>query len=210
MFDLELRPISQQVLRPVARLLVGVRPDTITLIAGLVGLGAAASAAFGVWPLAVAAWLANRVLDGLDGVVARLRNGAGSDAGGYLDMTVDVAVYALVPLGVAIGIGSHGAWVAVAVLLASFYFNTITWTYLSAVLEKRQLAGSANGRVGAATSIVMPRGLIEGAETAALFSLMLATPLIGPGWPVAVIWIMAALVTAGGLARFALGRKMLR
>ncbi len=210
MFDTKLRPVCHQVLEPLARPVARRSADSITVIGGLVGTGAALAAAFGLWPVAVVAWLANRILDGVDGMVARFTNGTGSDSGGYLDMSVDVLVYALVPLGVATGVGSTAGWIAVALLLASFYFNTITWAYLAAVLERRQ---ATNGHLSGgeqSTSILMPPGLIEGAETIVLFTVLLVSPMAGPTWPVVVMGAMAASVAVGGFARLSTGLRVLR
>ncbi len=197
-------------LGPLARPLADASPDAISVVGGAIGVAAALSAAVGLWPLALLAWLVNRVVDGIDGIVARFGQEAGTDAGGYLDITIDVAVYALLPLGVAIGVGSNAAWIATAVLLASFYFNTITWAYLAAVLEKRNAAQAESAELHRSTSVVMPSGLVEGAETTVLFTVLLLAPLIGPSWPVAVMAVMAALVVFGGVARLVNGLELLR
>ena len=133
---------------------------------------------------AVGLWLVNRLLDGLDGALAR-RTGRQSDLGAYADILSDVAVYAAIPVGIAAGQGGEGAWIAAGVLLATFYVNAIAWSYLSALLERR---GAGAGARGEATSVTMPPGLIEGAETVVLFTIALAVP----DWSVAVMWTMAA------------------
>lgn len=210
MFDLELRPVASRALEPLAAPLTGVRPEAITVLGGIVGVVAALAAALSLWPVAVLAWLFNRLLDGLDGAVARA-GGGGTDAGGYLDITVDSAVHAVLTLGVAVGLGSTAAWVATAMLVASFYFNTVTWAYLSALAEKRRSVNSSSqADVNFTTSVVMPRGLIEGAETAAFFTVLLLVPMVDRHWPVAVMWAMAGLVTLGAVVRFANGHRSLR
>lgn len=146
-------------------------------------------------------WLANRIVDGLDGVVART-TGRTSDTGGYLDMVVDVVVYAAIPLGVAVGKGGTAAWTAAAVLLASFYLNTITWSYLAALLEKRGWGAASKGE---STSITMPAGLVEGTETIVAYTLLLALPSAA----VAIMGAMAALVLLGAALRVRQGMALL-
>ena len=51
----------------------GVRPLALTGIGWLVGVGACAAVGARLWLLGLALWLANRLLDGLDGAVARVR-----------------------------------------------------------------------------------------------------------------------------------------
>ena len=166
------------------------------------GLGAALAAAFGLWPVALIGWLANRFLDGLDGAVAR-SNDRDSDAGGYLDVGFDVLVYAAIPIGVAIGIGSESVWIVTALLLGAFYLNVTSWLYLSALLEKRGRGAQSRGEN---TSVTMPVGLVEGTETVVWFAVMLAVPSL-------VVWWMASMALAVALSaslRFWQGSALLR
>ena len=116
-------------------------------------------------------WLLNRILDGLDGVVAR-RHDKQSDFGGYLDLFFDFLVYLAVPISFAVAMPATPLilW-ALAGLLASYYLNTMTWMGLSALLEKRQMQAKIRQ-----TSMEMPTGLIEGAETIVLYTLFFVSP----------------------------------
>lgn len=187
MLDLRLRPAKDRALEPVTRILAPrVGANALTAVSLALALAAAASA-WAAWPLvAVGCWGASRLVDGLDGPVARAR-GEASDLGGYLDMTADTIGYALIPVGVALGVDDRAGWVATTVLLAVLFVNAISWSYLAAVLEKRALGASHRGEM---TSVTMPGGLIEGTETIALYTLLLAVP----AWATAVAAIMAALV----------------
>lgn len=202
MFDRRLRPIKDRVLEPVAeRLARHVGANTVTGVALAAALVAASLAAGGRHLLAVGAWLLGRLLDGLDGAVARRRNEA-SDYGGYLDMVADTVGYAAVPVGVAFGVDERAAWIALALLLASFYVNAISWTWLSAVLEKR---GAGAATTGETTSVTMPGALVEGTETIIFFALFLALPDLA-------VWIfttMAVLVTVNMIQRLAWARRAL-
>ena len=68
--------------------------------------------------LALGLWLVNRLLDGLDGTLAR-RSGRQSERGAYADILADVIVYAAIPLGIAAGQDDRAAWIAAGALLAT-------------------------------------------------------------------------------------------
>jgi phosphatidylglycerophosphate synthase len=200
--DRALRRRTEVVLAPLVRAVPRrVHPTAVTVLAVVPGAGAAVAAGAGLPALAVALWLANRVLDGLDGAVAR-RSGRQTDLGGYADILLDVVVYAAVPLGIAAGLDSRAGWVAAAVLLATFYVNAISWSYLSALLERRGAGASARADT---TSVTMPPGLVEGAETVVLFTVALAVP----SWSVAVMWVMAGAVLVGVGQRVVAARRAL-
>jgi phosphatidylglycerophosphate synthase len=202
MLDLRLRPLKERFLEPVAaRLARRVSANAVTAAALVITLGAATLAAAGQPIAAVVAWLLGRLLDGLDGPIARHR-GAASDFGGYLDMVADTIGYAAVPIGVALGIDDRTAWVAVSVLLGMFFINTISWSYLSAVLEKRGAGASATGEL---TTITMPPALVEGTETIVLFSLFLAFPQ----WAAWLFTAMAAMVAVNVAQRLSWAQRHL-
>ncbi|MFT7600798.1 MAG: phosphatidylglycerophosphate synthase [Acidimicrobiales bacterium] len=193
MLDGRARPLAARLLGPLgAGPLATVPPLLLTAVGLSIGLGASLAAANRWWSLALAGWLLNRFVDGLDGLVAR-RAGRTSDVGGYLDMCADVVVYAAVPLGVAWGIDRRSVWIAAAFLVASFYVNIVSWSYLAALLEKRAVGARSRGEV---TSIAMPRGLIEGTETIVWFSVILIIPGASP-------WTMGSM--AGAVALSAVG-----
>jgi hypothetical protein len=115
----------------------------------------------------------------------------------------DTVGYAVIPLGIAAAIDTRAAWITVAVLLATFYVNAVSWTYMAALLEKRARGATA---LDGSTSTIMPRGLVEGAETIVFFTLALA-------WPdgaVAVLAVMAAAVFATVVERLWWARTVLR
>lgn len=202
MLDLRLRPLKERILEPIAaRLGRRVSANALTGFALVVTLGAAVLAATGQPIAAVTAWLVGRLLDGLDGPVARHR-GAASDFGGYLDMVADTIGYAAVPIGVAFGVDERSAWIAVSVLLGAFFINTISWSYLSAVLEKKGAGASATGEM---TTITMPPALVEGTETIVLFSLFIAFPQ----WSTWLFAVMSALVAVNVGQRVAWARQHL-
>ena len=170
----------------------------VTWLAFLAGIVAAAFAYFGSVPWSVGLWLLGRVLDGLDGAIAR-ESGSQSDYGGYLDIVLDIVVYAAVPLALAFGQGSPNAVAAAAVLMGAFYINVGSWMYLSALLEKRLAAGINP------TSVVMPAGLVEGSETVAFYTLF----LLIPGLLIEFFLVMAALTLLTALVRTIFAKRLL-
>lgn len=190
MKDALLRREKDRLLRPlVARYLANVSPNQLSIVAVIPGILAAVAVVNGQVGVGLLLWLLNRVLDGIDGLAARIHNKA-SDWGGYLDLLLDFVVYLLVPLSFVWATPTAQNLWALIFLLLSFQVNTLSWTLLSAILEKRR-----QGERNRLTTMEMPTGLIEGAETVFLFSLF----FILPGYVAALFWIMGALVffTAG-------------
>jgi len=163
MFDTPLRKFKDEVGTPLARGLSRVSPITISFIGLVFGLLAAWSAYRQLYIVAFGLWIFNRVLDGLDGLIARLHNKQ-SDLGGYVDILTDFVAYAALPIGLAAGSPSNELYLALAFMLASFYVNVASWMYLAAILEKQ-----AARDIETQTTIVMPPGLIGGFETIVAF-----------------------------------------
>ncbi|MBW6466665.1 MAG: CDP-alcohol phosphatidyltransferase family protein [Brevefilum sp.] len=167
MFDDYLREIKDRLAQPLAMKMVNANPKTISLIGLVSGIFSAVFAFLGFYGVALVMWLANRSLDGLDGLIARL-HGKQDDFGGYLDIMLDFTVYAALPIGLVLGAPSPDRYVALIVMLAGFYINTASWMYLAAILEKR-----ASRQPDIKTTITMPSGLIGGFETIVFFSLFI-------------------------------------
>jgi phosphatidylglycerophosphate synthase len=170
MFDTFMRRLKDRLIEPLAVPLGSVSPAFITILGLLTGLTAALLAAFGSVIPSLLVWLLSRILDGLDGLVARRFNKQ-SDFGGYLDIVCDFAVYAAVPIGLTLARPTTINFIALAVMLASFYVNAASWMYLSALLEKRAARTSETQ-----TSIIMPAGLIGGTESISAFCIFLLFP----------------------------------
>ncbi|MEM7800138.1 MAG: CDP-alcohol phosphatidyltransferase family protein, partial [Chloroflexota bacterium] len=83
MLDQTTREIKERALRPIAIISSGIDPTAVTWVALVLGIGSAIFAAMGNFPAALILWAINRVLDGLDGTIARL-NDKQSDLGGYI------------------------------------------------------------------------------------------------------------------------------
>jgi phosphatidylglycerophosphate synthase len=201
MFDHLLRGLKDQLLAPLAHLLRRASPNVLSLVALLLGLGAAVAAARGAWGVGLACWLANRVTDGLDGAVARVA-GTQTDFGGYLDILLDFVVYAAIPLGCAVQSPDRGVVIWAAVLEASFFVNACSWMYLSAVLEKRASGAAASGEL---TTVTMPPALVAGFETVVFFSLF----FLFPGRLTLLFPLMAGLVGINVVQRLIWARRRL-
>ena len=167
MFDSTLRRFKDQVGAPLARRMSRVSPTFISLLALVAGLLTAWFDFTQFYLVAFGFWILNRILDGLDGLIAR-QHQRQSDFGGYVDILTDFIVYAALPIGLAAGSPSSERYLALAFLLAAFYVNSASWMYLSAILEKR-----ASHSPETQTTIVMPAGIIGGFETIIAYSIFI-------------------------------------
>jgi phosphatidylglycerophosphate synthase len=134
----------------------GVKPGTVTLIGLAAGIGACVAAGLEAWPIALALFLINRTLDGLDGAVARV-GGGGTDLGGLLDFVADFVVYGGFVVGVAVA--EPDARIACAALLAAYLLNNVALLSFASLVEKRRLG------LGDERSLRFTPGLTEGTET---------------------------------------------
>jgi phosphatidylglycerophosphate synthase len=173
----------------------GVRPGWLTGAGWVVGVGACAAAGLRLWPLALVLWLGNRLLDGLDGPVARA--GAPTERGGFLDVVADFSVYGGFVVGVAVGVPS--ARLACVVLLAAYYVSGTALLALSSLAERRSLAG------GDERSLRLGGGLAEGTETVVVYVLF----CLLPGQAAGIAWGFAAAVVATAVQRVVTGLRLL-
>ncbi|MDQ2665640.1 MAG: CDP-alcohol phosphatidyltransferase family protein [Gemmatimonadota bacterium] len=189
MLDLILRPVKERVFAPAARA-IGQRlsPMALTLVAFVAGISAAVLVALGAYRPALALWLLNRLLDGLDGSLARAQ-GSQTDFGGYVDILLDFVVYAAIPIAFVIASPRLPLAVAALVLLGSFYLNAASWMYLAALLERRDLGARSRGEL---TSITMPAGVVGGTETILFYTVF----FLLPDRLVVLFGVMSALVLA--------------
>jgi phosphatidylglycerophosphate synthase len=187
MFDAALLPPLRAVLDAPARALVsrGVAPDQVTLVGFAIGLLALPALWLGWYALALALILANRLADGLDGIMAR-RVGA-TDRGAFLDIALDFFFYATVPLGFALAAPENA--LAGAVLICAFVGTGSSFLAFAVIAAKRGMQADAFPTKG----IFYLGGLTEGFETILVFAVM----CLFPGWfiPLAFAFAAACLVT---------------
>lgn len=171
MIDATILPLQKAALQPVAERLAhrGVKADQISLVGFLAGVGAFIALCFGQWLAALLLIFANRILDGLDGAVARIQGP--TDRGAYLDIALDMVFYALIPLGFAVAAPDMNALPA-AVLIVSFVGTGSSFLAFSAVAAKLGRKAPEFPTKG----IYYAGGLAEGFETIAVFVAMCLLP----------------------------------
>jgi phosphatidylglycerophosphate synthase len=177
----------------------GVAADQVTVAGFAIGLGAAVAIAANYSSFGLGLIVLNRLCDGVDGAIARaaLTGQSGpTDRGGFLDIALDFAFYAAIPLAFAVQAPAANA-LAAAFLLAAFLANGAAFLAFAAIAGKRGLTTSAQG----AKSIYYVAGLAEGAETIVVFCAFCL-------WPAAFPWLaagFAAVCIASAIARVVLG-----
>ena len=139
-------------------------------LAGLgVGLLAIPLLAWQRYDVALLVILLNRLIDGLDGAIARQRGP--TTFGGYLDILCDMAFYAAVPVGFALARPENALWAAL--LLASFVCTASS--FLGRAVVAAQLGEPDDGARGR-KSFFHAAGIIEGTETVIAFILFCLFP----------------------------------
>ncbi|PFG19148.1 CDP-alcohol phosphatidyltransferase family protein [Serinibacter salmoneus] len=206
MFDARLRRRFGGGLEALARAVdrPWITPDGLTLTGLVVGLGSAGLAAAQWWWWSLAAWLLSRVLDGVDGPLARRRGRTGSAAGGFLDITSDFVVYGATVIGVAVGVtpasASPGDWLPFAAVLLAYYVNGAAFLAFSSLAER------TGKRIEDGRSLSFLGGLTEGAETIVVHAAWLILPQYAAD--IALVW--AALVSLSAVHRIVTGYRVLR
>lgn len=147
----------------------GITADALTWTGFGAGLSAIALVAGEYYGAGLLAFLLNRLLDGLDGAVAR-RRGI-TDLGGYLDITLDFVIYAGFVLGFALAQPAENG-LAAAFLLFSFMGTASTFLAFAAIAARRGLASERYGP----KAIYYLGGLTEGTETILAFGLFCLLP----------------------------------
>lgn len=176
----------------------GASANAITLMGLVSGLLAAAMLAAG-WPAwwALLPLLVGRLLDGLDGAVARA--GQKTDFGGYLDIFCDFVFYGAVPLAFVLRDPAENG-VAGAFLLAAFYVNAASFLGYAILAAKRRITTTQQGE----KSLYYATGLLEGTETILFFIVLCLFPAsFAP-----VAWVFGTLCLVTATARVVLARRV--
>lgn len=206
------RPVRALLERPVGALAAaldrpGITPDGLTVAGLVLGLASAVAAAVQLWALALVLWLVSRVIDGLDGALARRRRADGrvtsdSEAGGFLDITADFVVYGATVLGVALGATAafDAPWQPFAAVLLAYYVNGAAFLAFSSIAER------TGRRIDDGRSLSFLGRIAEGTETIVVHSLWLIVPFWA--WQLAVVW--AVFVGISAVQRMVAGYRALR
>lgn len=206
------RPMRALIARPVdalARALdrPGITPDRLTIAGLVLGVASAVAAGLQWWAAALVLWLLSRVVDGVDGALARRRRAAApgtthSEAGGFLDITADFVAYGATVVGVAVGATAafDAPWWPFLAVLFAYYINGAAFLAFSSIAERtgRQLD---DGR-----SLSFLGRIAEGTETIVVHSLWLILPFWAA--PIAIGW--AAIVGVSAVQRMVAGYRALR
>lgn len=190
MFDARLRGWIDPPLNAVGRWLarVHIGADEVTLTGFVCGMMGAVAIVFNQMWVALALILLGRLLDGLDGAIARATQT--TDRGGFLDIALDFIFYGSVPLAFAMLDPFRNALPA-AGLIASFYANGAVFLAFSIMAQKRGLETTLQGT----KSLYYMAGLAEGAETIAVF---VAFCLFPSGFPwLAGLFALVCYASAG-------------
>ncbi len=187
MLDAQLRRVVDPALGRVAAILSksGIGANTLTIFGAAIGLAAAVAISQNSFGLALALIIANRVVDGLDGAVARI-NGP-TEFGGYLDSLADFLFYVSVPVG--FGFVSPANQMAALLLVASFTLTAVSFLAFAAIAAR----GGSNEGVHGRKAFIYSTGLMEGGETVVVFILFCLLPNHFP--TLALVFAVLCLLT---------------
>jgi phosphatidylglycerophosphate synthase len=196
MLDRYILAVSRPIVTAVAQKLhgAGLTANQVSLTGFALGMLSAVMIAHGDIMLAAIPLLLNRLLDGLDGVVARL--GAPTDRGAFLDVTLDFLFYAAVPLAFAFCEPTRNA-LAASILLAAFIGTGTSFLAYAIIAEKRGDKSTAYPNKG----FYYLGGLTEGFETVACFVAM----CIWPQYFAAIAYVFAVMCCLTTLTRLIAG-----
>ncbi len=165
MLDAKVTQLIKPLLKPLIKALdsKGVTPNQVTLVGFVVGILAFPFIILNWWNMALGCIILNRVLDGIDGELARYQRSS-SSAGGFLDICLDFLFYASIPL--AFGIADPAEWgIPAMVLLATFIGTGSSFLAFAIAAEKFQI----DRPQFANKSFYYMQGLTEGTETILVF-----------------------------------------
>jgi phosphatidylglycerophosphate synthase len=196
MLDRVVQKLLAPVLQAAGRGLVraGWGANALTVLGFALGMAAAVAIANQAFGLGLGLLLASRLMDGLDGTVARLTRP--TDAGGFLDIALDFLFYAAIPLAFALADPVANALPA-AVLLTSFIGTGSSFLAFAVLAARRGLASTAFPQKG----FYYLGGLTESTETMATFTLM----CVLPGWFGPLAYGFAALCGLTTVTRIVAG-----
>jgi phosphatidylglycerophosphate synthase len=151
----------------------GATADQVTLLGFAIGMLALPALATGHFGLALLLICLNRILDGLDGAVARLTQA--TEQGAYLDIVLDFIFYSAVIFGFALADPSRNALPAAA-LIFSFVGTGSSFLAFAVFAERLQLQSMRYPNKG----FYYLTGIAEGTETIGFFVLMCLFPSAFP------------------------------
>lgn len=201
MFDATIQRFIARPLDSAGRRLArsGITANAITLLGAALTVPLIFALATGSYATALVLLALNRLLDGLDGAVARATHR--SALGGYLDIVADYLFYAGVPLGFALAAPSNNG-VAAAALLAGFLLTCSSFLAYAALAAQAGIEAEPERQ----KSFLYSRGLMEGTETIAFFVAM----MLWPSRFALFAWIFVALCIVTALQRSVIAARRFR
>lgn len=199
MLDARLRPLIDPPLNRIGAWLAarGLTANAVTIGGFMIGAASFPALAAGAYGPALLFIVLNRVLDGLDGAVAR--HAGPTDLGGYLDIVLDFLFYSGVVFFFAVGRPEQA--LAAAFLIFSFVGTGASFLAFAVLAAKRGLTTSLRGT----KSLYYLGGLTEGTETIALFVAFCLAPDLFP-WLAygfgAACWVTTAARIAAAVRAF--------
>jgi len=148
---------------------LGVTANQTTLFGFALGCLAFPALIVEQYTLALVFIVLNRICDGLDGALARIQGI--SDAGGFLDISLDFLFYSLIPFGFVLANPEQNA-IAGAFLIFSFIGTGTSFLAFAVMAGKRGI----DNPVYKNKSLYYMSGLTEGTETIGCFVLFCLLP----------------------------------
>ena len=193
-----INPLLEKAVTPLFRM--GVPANAITAVGFGFGLASIASMSLRQNYLALGFWVANRIFDGIDGVLAR--KGAPTDLGGFLDIVFDFVIYGGLLVGIAIGYPILR--LQAIILLGAYYVSGTALLALSSITERRAQRQQASSEKSS-KAIRFIGGLAEGGETIIFYVVVMAIPR----YAAIAIDIFIAMVAITAVQRIAIGVERL-
>ena len=166
MLDKKFNNFLKPILIRIAKKLIEYKflPNQITFLGLILGFLSFIFLSFGLIYVALVFFIFNRILDGVDGTMARLTKP--TDLGGLYDIISDFFIYALLPFGFILF--DEKNFLSMSFLLTSFIWTCSTFLTTAWIYEKKKLQNQNNSKKSFYYSV----GIIEGTETIFLFILM--------------------------------------
>ena len=190
MFDAHIRHWIDPPLSKLGSLLADkhIKPNSITVVGFVIGIMAVPLIALQYYKLAFVVVLVNRLMDGLDGALAR--QSSVTHTGGYLDIVLDFIFYSAVVFGFALAQPDNAVYSAF--LIFSFIGTGTTFLTFAIFAQKLGIDSNHQGE----KSFYYLSGLAEGFETIVALGLMCLLPQYF--WLIALVfgiicWISTAV-----------------
>ncbi len=195
MLDRYLHPLVKPPLRVLAKGFrsLGISADQVTVYGFLIGLLAVPFIILNMYWLALALIVINRLSDGIDGELARL--GTPTDAGGFLDITLDFFFYQAIVFAFALAEPVNTLWALI--LMMSFVGTGISFLAFAVMAERHKIKSMHYPN----KSLHYLDGLAEGTETIAVFIAFCIWPQYFP-W-IAGLFATVCFITAVSRLRYA-------